>query len=151
MDDERQTLEVKVDELRHRLAQLDEEWETLSSRISRMTVSKLTDPRHPLIDWELHHFSSEAEHLRFHATMTALQNRIKGTIVPAHERLEIEGIASETLYSSTAPTRMEVIEALKVVSRGTDRSVMKLMELAKEEFAYDYEDLAEFVLESPAS
>ena len=151
MDEERQTLEAKVDELRRRLEQLDEEWDTLSSRVSRMTVSKLTDPRHPLIDWELHHFSSEAEHLRFHATMTALQNRIKGTIVPENERVKIEGIDPETLYSSALPTRAEIIDALKIVAYGTERSVVKLMELAKEEFAYDYEELADFILESSAS
>jgi len=116
-----------------------------------MTVSKLTDPRHPLIDWELHHFSSEAEHLRFHATMTALQNRIKGTIVPENERVKIEGIDPEALYSSASPTRAEIIDALKIVAHGTERSVVKLMELAKEEFAYDYEELADFILESSAS
>ncbi|HRI62912.1 MAG TPA: hypothetical protein PK156_01710 [Polyangium sp.] len=150
MDQERQTLESKVDELRRRLEQLDEEWETLSSRISRMTVSKLTDPRHPLIDWELHYFSSEAEHVRFHATMVALQNRLSGVIVPEHEQVEIEGIARTTLYSSTRPTSGEIIEALKLVTHGTERSVVKLMELAKEEFAYDYEELADFVLEAAA-
>lgn len=148
MDQERQTLESKIDELRRRMEQLEEEWETLSSRVSRMTVSKLTDPRHPLIDWELHHFSSEAEHVRFHATMTALQNRVNGTITPENERVEIEGIAASTLYSTAPPTRSEIIEALKVVTHGTERSVIKLMELAKEEFAHDYEDLADFILES---
>lgn len=148
MDQERQTLESKIDDLRRRMEQLEEEWETLSSRISRMTVSKLTDPRHPLIDWELHHFSSEAEHIRFHATMTALQNRIKGAITPENERVEIEGIAASTLYSTAPPTHSEIIEALKVVTHGPERSVMKLMELAKEEFAHDYEDLADFILES---
>jgi len=150
MDQERQTLEAKVDELRRRLEQLDEEWETLFSRVSRMTVSKLTDPRHPLIDWELHYLSSEAEHVRFHATMAALQNRLSGVIVPENEQVEIEGIARTTLYSSTRPTIGEIIEALKLVTHGTERSVVKLMEVAKEEFAYDYEELADFVLESSA-
>ena len=150
MGQERQTLEAKIDELRNRLERLEEEWETLSSRVSRMTVSKLTDPRHPLIDWELHYLSSEAEHVRFHATMAALQNRIKGTMIPESERIEIEGIASQTLYSATPPTRTEIIEALKVVTHGTERSVLKLMEVAKEEFAYDYEELADFILESSA-
>jgi predicted nucleic acid-binding Zn-ribbon protein len=148
MDQERQTLEAKIDELRNRLERLEEEWETLSSRVSRMTVSKLTDPRHPLIDWELHHFSSDAEHVRFHATMAALQNRLNGVIVPENEQIEIDGIARTTLYSSTPPTIAEIIEALKLVTHGTERSVLKLMEVAKEEFAYDYEDLADFVLES---
>lgn len=148
MDQEKQTLEAKVDELRRRLEQLEEEWETLSSRVSRMTVSKLTDPRHPLLDWELHHFSSEAEHVRFHATMTALQNRLKGVIVPENEQVDIEGIARTALYSPARPTATEIIEALKLVTHGTERSVVKLMELAKEEFAYDYEELADFVLES---
>lgn len=150
MDSERQTLEEKIDELRRRMEQLDEEWETLSSRISRMAVSKLTDPRHPLIDWELHHFSSEAEHVRFHATMTALQNRVNGTITPEKQRIEIDGIAASTLYSTEPPTRSEIIEALIIVTHGTERSVLKLMERAKEEFAYDYEDLANFLLESPS-
>ena len=150
MDQERQTLEAKIDELRNRLEQLEEEWETLSSRVSRMTVSKLTDPRHPLIDWELHYLSSEAEHVRFHATMAALQNRIKGTMIPESERIEIEGIASQTLYSATPPTSTQIIEALKVVTHGTERSVLKLMEVAKEEFSYDYEELADFILESSA-
>lgn len=150
MGQERQTLEAKIDELRNRLERLEEEWETLSSRVSRMTVSKLTDPRHPLIDWELHYLSSEAEHVRFHATMAALQNRIKGTMIPESERIEIEGIASQTLYSATPPTSTQIIEALKVVTHGTERSVLKLMEVAKEEFSYDYEELADFILESSA-
>ncbi len=148
MNDERQTLEEKVDELRKTLDRLEEEWETYYARVSRMTVSKLTDPRHRLVDWELLYLPSKAQQARFRATMQALQNRLTGTRTPEHEQITIEGISQETLYAHTPPTLDEVIHALQVVTDRSERGIIEIMDAAKDEFDVDYDELANFVLDA---
>jgi hypothetical protein len=148
MDNERQTLEEKIDELQKTLERLEEEWSTYYERVSRMTVSKLTDPRYPLTDWELHHLPSQTQRSQFRALMTALQNRLSGKVTPHKEQLDIDGISRATLYSSTVPSVDEVMDALKAVTGGTDRTIVTVMEAAKEEFDVDYTELADFVLDS---
>lgn len=148
MDEQRQTLEEKVDELRKTLEQLENQWETYYEWVSRMTVSKLTDPRHRLLDWELHRLPSKAQQIRFRATMQALQNRLVGKETPAHEQIEIEGLSKESLYAPHPPTLDEILRTLEFVIGEGERAVVEIMEAAREEFDVEYEELATFVLDS---
>lgn len=148
MNDQRQTLEEKVDELRRTLEQLEKQWETYHESVSRMTVSKLTDPRHRLVDWELHFLPSKAQQVRFRATMQALQNRLVGKETPEHGRIEIEGLSKESLYAPHPPTLDEILHALAIVTGQGERAAIDIMEAAREEYDVDYEELATFVLGS---
>ncbi len=148
MDDRRQTLEQKVDELRKTLEELEQQWATYNERVSRMTVSKLTDPRHRLVDWELHFLPSKVQQVRFRATMQALQNRLTGIITPENEQIVLEGISKDSLYAPTPPTLDEIFHAIGIVTGQGERAVVDIMEAAKEEFDVDYEELANFVLDS---
>lgn len=148
MDDRRQTLEQKVDELRKTLEQLEKQWETYYECVSRMTVSKLTDPRHRLVDWELHFLPSKAQQVRFRAAMQALQNRLVGKETPAHEQIVIEGLSKESLYAPNPPTIEEILHAIGIVTNQGERAVVQIMEAAREEFDVDYDELANFVLDS---
>ena len=84
MDEERQPLEQKVDELRNRLDRLEDEWRSLRWTVLRLTDSKLANPRHPLLDWELQALQSEQRQAQFRAAMTALQNRLLDNPTPDH-------------------------------------------------------------------
>lgn len=145
-EDNEETLEEKVDELRKTLDRLEEEWENVYEQISRMTTSKLTDPRYPLTDWELLYLPTRAQRMRLRATIQALQNRLTNTPTPEHERVEIDGISKETLYGAGLPSLDEVVQALRTATEGPDSTVFNVMQLAKEEFDIDCDELANFVM-----
>lgn len=148
MDTERHALEEKVDELRNTLDRLEEEWQTYSDRVFRMMSCKLTDPRFPLTDWELVHLPSPKHRASLRATLQALQNRLTGQPTPEADRLDIDGISREALYNTEIPSLDEVLEVLRRVIPGTDRTVCEVMQLARDESNVDFDELANFVLDA---
>jgi cystathionine beta-lyase/cystathionine gamma-synthase len=150
MENERESLEQKLEDLRNRLDQLENEWRTLRWTALRMTDSKLTNPRHALLDWELQALQSEQRQAQFRAAMTALQNRLLGNSTPEHEQIEVEGISREKLYAPTRPTIEEVLDTLKIIVREDEAGIVEMMLAARHERepGVEYFDLAEFVLNS---
>lgn len=150
MDNERETLTEKVDELRIRLDRLEDEWRTVRWTVMRMTDSKLTNPRHPLLDWEVQALQSEQRQGQFRAVMKAFQNRILGNPTPENEQMEIEGVSRHALYAPTRPSIAEVVETLKTVIHEDEAGIVELMLAARYErqAGVEYFDLAEFVLNS---
>lgn len=131
MENEKETLEQEVEVLRSRLDRLDDEWRTLRWTVLRMTDSKLTNPRHPLLDWEVQSLQSEQRQSQFRAVMTALQNRLLGNLTPEHEQIEVEGISREKLYAPVRPTIEEVMDTLKTVVREDEAGILELMLAAR--------------------
>jgi hypothetical protein len=150
MEKERETLNEKVDELRTRLHQLEDEWRTLRWTVMRMADSKLTNPRHPLLDWEVQNLQSEQRQGQFRAVMTAFQNRILGNPTPENEQMEVEGVSRHALYAPTSPSIVEIVETLKTLVHEDEAGIVEIMLAARNErqAGVEYFDLAEFVLNS---
>lgn len=147
--DERESLEGKIDELTKTLDRLEDDYLHYQTFISRMTVCKLGDPRHPFTDWEVVYQRTEDEQTRFRATLKALQDRLEGKETPLAEQTEIDGIPKEILYGSSKPSYLEIVDTLKQVGRQNDASLIEVMKAIKDEYEVDLEFgvLADFVLE----
>jgi hypothetical protein len=149
MDNERQTLEEKVDELTKTLDRLEDECLHYQMAISRMTTCKLTDPRHPFTDWELFYLQNEDAQKKFRAVMKTLQNRLEGKETPIAEQTEVDGIPKEVLYGASKPSYLEIVDTLKRVGRQDNTGLIEVMKAIKDEYEVDLEFgvLADFVLE----
>lgn len=144
---ERETLEEKINELTKTLDQLEDQWDIFYNRVDKMTVSKLTDPRHPFTDFELIWLLKKEEQTRFRATMTALQNRLEGKETPAAEQVDIDGVPKEILYAPSKPSLAEVVDTLKKFGRQDDSGFIQWMDALLVEFDEEYGVLARFVLD----
>ena len=147
--DERESLEEKVAELCKTLDRLEDEWGIFYRRVDLMTVSKLTDPRHPFTDWELVYLRTKAEQERFRATMTALQHRLEGKETPVAEQIDAGVVPKEVLYASSKPSVAEAVDILKKVGQLSDSNLIGVMNAIAIEFESEseFEPLARFVLD----
>ncbi len=144
---ERETLEEKIDELVKTVDRLEDEWRIFYGRIDKMTVSKLTDPRHPFTDWELIYLLTKEEQARFRATLTALQNRLEEKETPVAEQIDVGVVPKEVLYAPLKPSLAEVVDILKKVGRQSDASLIEVMNALEIEFYSEFGELARFVLD----
>jgi hypothetical protein len=148
MDNEQQELEEKIDELTKTLDRMEDEWSEFQTIISRMTVCKLTDPRHPYTAWEIFILQTKREQEKFRAVMKALQNRLEGKETPVSEQVEVDDFPREVLYASSKPSLIEVVDLLKKAGREDEAGLVEVMQAIKVEFEVDAEFgvLARFVL-----
>lgn len=161
MKSEQQELEEKIEELTKTLDRMEDEWSEFLTIVSRMTVSKLTDPRYPFTAWEVLYLQNATEQTRFRATMRALQNRLEGKETPLAEQVDVSAIPSsvhypgrdaiprEILYAATKPSLAEIVDILKQVGRQDDDGLAEVMRAVKLEHEVDTEFgvLAQFVLD----
>lgn len=146
--DERQSLEEKVDKLLRTLNRLEDDFSEYESRVSRMIICKLTDPRYPFTAWELLVLHNQDRQKRFRAVMTALQNRLDGKETPAVEQLEFDDIPKDVLYAASKPSYAEAVDILKRVGEVGDASLMEVMNAITDEYdiKVEFGGLADFVL-----
>lgn len=147
--EEKLALEAKIDDLTKTLDRMEHEWSEFLTIVSRMTVSKLTDPRYPFSGWEVLVLQSATEQARFRATMRALQNRLEGKETPVAEQMDVGVVPKEVLYASSKPSLAEVVDILKQVGRQDDEGLAEVMRAVKREYEADTEFgvLAQFVLD----
>lgn len=159
--EEKLALEAKIDELTKMLDRMEDEWSEFLTIVSRMTYSKLSDPRYPFSNWEVQILQSRGDKTQFRATMRALQNRLEGKETPLAEQVEISAIPSlgdwpgrdaipkEVLYAATKPSLAEVVGILKQVGHQDDAGLAEVMRAIKLEHDVDTEFgvLAQFVLD----
>lgn len=147
MKSERELLKDRIADLEKTLNRLENEWFEYQTIVSRMTVSKLADPRYPFTDWELLYFQTEKERSSFRATMRALQNRLEGKETLDVEQMDVGAVPKEILYAPSKPSHAEVVNILKKVGRQDDKGLIALMNAVTIELESEFGVLASFVLD----
>jgi len=115
----------------------------LESRLIRLAVAKIPDPRYPFWNWMLRQGMPDETRLRLMALLSALEGRMTGTQLPgADSKL---GVSHDLVYGSGAPPVDDVVASVQsVAGLGDDAQVVDMLRAVDEQGLF--QTLCEYVL-----
>lgn len=129
-----------------KVSALELELEILRERVSRLAVSKLSDPRFPYFEWlVLHEVTPEAQS-RLETVLTILSYRVEEVPVPDLLRRPLPEVDLDLLYAEGAPSLDDIVQLLcGVLAIGSPAVVRRLLCALRDQGMF--EDLVEALMD----
>lgn len=136
-DDKIAAMEQRIVELEEQLSRLAGHCHELEWKITRLSVSKIADPKYALWDWVLRRGLTDEGYRRLMHLLSVLDARAAGEVLPEMLKKDVDEVPSATLYASAPLRADEAIELIKRALRlARDEDAFELLEAARAQRLY---------------